>query len=464
MSSIPPRASRHFTSVLSRVMACVLAVLGSSASGSVVPIGAARVDISPTSPVPLMGYASRASLPRSAEVAQRIHARALAIGADEEVALLFTIDNCILPAPVAAQIRRRLVEKLKVRPERIAFTVTHTHSAPCLAGAAPNIFGTDFSDEDQAAIERYTQSFIGHLEKVAADALAAREPAKLAWGQGAVSFAKNRRAQGGPVDHAMPLLRVTSPSGEVRAIFVNYACHCTTLGGDFNAVHGDWAGVAAERMERDYPGAIALVAIGCGADANPEPRGKVELAVQHGEAIVSEARRLIAEKLTDLAGPPDCRIKSIDLPFQTHFTREEWKARAEQKGVVGYHARKWLARFDEGEALPSKLSYPVQTWSFRERLGMVFLGGEVVVDYAVRLKKEFDAERLWVNAYSNEVPCYIPSRRILAEGGYEAEDSLWYYDQPQRLAPAVEDLIVDTVRELLPSGFHAGAASPAVAQ
>jgi putative membrane-bound dehydrogenase-like protein len=83
----------------------------------------------------------------------------------------------------------------------------------------------------------------------------------------------------------------------------------------------------------------------------------------------------------------------------------------------------------------------------------VFLNGEVVVDYALRLKRDFDPARLWVTSYAGYVPCYIPSRRILNEGGYEAEDSLWYYDRPARLAPAAEDLIVQTVAELVPKSY-----------
>jgi hypothetical protein len=108
---------------------------------------------------------------------------------------------------------------------------------------------------------------------------------------------------------------------------------------------------------------------------------------------------------------------------------------------------------DRGEALPTTLPYSVQTWTFGEDLAMVFLPGEVVVDYALRLKSIYDPDRLWVNAYANDVPCYIPSVRILNEGGYEAETSLWYYDRPARLAPATEDLIVNAVEAQLPAAF-----------
>lgn len=429
------------------------------AKNALIAVGVARVDISPTQPVTLMGYGSRVKLPPASEVVQRIYARALAIGADQNAALILTIDNCILPAALSDEARRRISTKSGVRPERIALTVTHTHSAPCLTGAAPNIFSRAFTAEEQAAIDTYTKVFIERLEQVALAAMEDRKPAEISWTQGRVGFAKNRRPQGGPVDHQLPLLRVASPDGQLRAVFVSYACHCTTLSGNgFNAVHGDWAGVAAETLEHEHPGTVAMIAIGCGADANPDPRGTVELALQHGQELARETNRLLGTQLTRINSTPGCRIKTIQLPFQTHFSREEWQKRITLPGAAGYHAGKWLARMDRGEQLPASLPYPVQTWTFGDQLAMVFLGGEVVVDYSLRLKRELDAQRLWVNGYSNEVPCYIPSRRILDEGGYEAETSLWYYDRPQRLAPEAEDLIVQTVHELLPKGFAASAA------
>jgi len=426
-----------------------------AAAADLTLVGMARVDISPEQPVPLMGYAARAKVPATLDIAQRLHARALAIGEGEAAAVLLTIDNCILPRAVTEELRRRLREKANVPAERVTLSVTHTHSAPWLTGAAPNIFGRDTTPAEQSAIDTYTQSLIAKLEEVALAALADRKPAAVSWGKGSVGFARNRRTPDGPVDHDLPLLRVSSPEGMLRAVLVSYACHCTTLDGSFNAVHGDWAGVAAEAIEREHPGATALVSIGCGADANPHPRGKLELAVQHGEELAREARRLLGADLKPITGAPECRVKTVELPFQKHFSREEWERRAAAEGVVGYHARKWISRLERGETLPAGLPYPVQTWRFGDQLAMVFLPGEVVVDYSLRLKRELDSQRLWLNAYCNEVPCYIPSRRILSEGGYEAESSLWYYDRPQRLAPEAEDLIVQTVRELLPPTFAA---------
>ena len=107
-----------------------------------------------------------------------------------------------------------------------------------------------------------------------------------------------------------------------------------------------------------------------------------------------------------------------------------------------------------GESLMTRLPYLVQAWSFGDDLAMIFLPGEVVVDYSLRLKKEFDGARLWVNAYANDVPCYIPSERILKEGGYEGGGAMVYYDKPAPLAPGVEKLIVDAVHQVVPKGFR----------
>ncbi|MFM8878818.1 MAG: neutral/alkaline non-lysosomal ceramidase N-terminal domain-containing protein, partial [Verrucomicrobiota bacterium] len=417
-------------------------------------VGAAKVDISPRAPVRLMGYAARAQSPAPTNVAQRLFARALAIGEGRQASVVVTLDNCILPHGVSEAIRTRLVESEGLERDRIALTVTHTHSAPCLSGAAPNIFAQTISSDDQAQIDAYTRFFIDSVATAVHEALQHRRPARLAWGQGRADFAQNRRTPGGPVDPSLPVLRATDADGTLVAVLTSYACHCTTLSGEFNASHGDWAGVAAAAIEDAHPGSVGLVAIGCGADANPAPRGTLALAEQHGRSLATEVERLIGLPLEPLSTAPQCRLESIEIPFRPHFTREQWEQRAKTSGIVGFHARRWNERLDRGENPRPTLPYPVQTFTFATNLAMVFLGGEVVVDYALRLKTELDPRRLWIHGYANEVPGYIPSRRILKEGGYEAESSLWYYDQPQQFDPALEDRIIDAVHRQLPPAFQ----------
>jgi putative membrane-bound dehydrogenase-like protein len=433
------------------VLVGFVAVASAAPAEKSVSVGVAKVDITPDYPVRMTGYAVRKT--EATNAAQHIWAKALAIG-DKEPALYLTVDNCGVPGTLVDDVARRLRGE-GVLPERITVCSSHTHSAPMVNGFAPNIFATNVPPEHQARLDRYTKELADKLEQVARAALKDRKPGHLAWSRGEARFAANRRTAGGPVDHALLVLRATDVTGKIRAVVANYACHCTTLGGEFNEIHGDWAGCAQESLERDHPGAIALISIGCGADANPSPRGKLEDARQNGETLAAEVKNLLGRTFVPLQGEPKCQRKQFELPFGKQFTREEWEERAKQSGIVGFHARKNLERLDRGEKLPATLPYRISTWTFGEDLAMVFLAGEVVVDYSLRLKKELDSSRLWVTAYANDVPCYIPSRRILQEGGYEAESSLWYYDRPARLAPEIEDLIIKTVHDLLPKNFVA---------
>lgn len=440
---------------LRSVCGAMALLLTLAANGAQTEVGVARIDVTPSVPIRLTGYASRST--PSSGVEQRLWAKALAIGSDrQQPALLLTLDNCGIAEATYLEVRQRLAKRWHIKPERLVIACSHTHTGPCTTDWAPNIFAKDIPAEHQEVIDRYTRELIDKLEQVAGDALKARRPGTLAWSEGSVGFAKNRRTAGGPVDHALPVLRA-DVGGRLVAVVANYACHCTTLGGGFNHVCGDWAGYAQEAIERENPGAIALITIGCGADANPSPLGGADgglaFARQNGGALGTEVKALLGRNFTPLPSGLRASMKHIELPYAPHFTRAQWEERAKQPGIVGYHARRWLARMAGGMKLPSSLSYYVQAWNFGDDLAMVFLNGEVVVDYALRLKQEFDPARLWVTAYANYVPCYIPSRRILTEGGYEAEDSLWYYDRPARLSSEVQDLIVSTVHELLPSEF-----------
>ena len=120
---------------------------------------------------------------------------------------------------------------------------------------------------------------------------------------------------GAPVDHSLPLLRVTDAEGKLLAVVLNYACHNTTLRGNFKQLHGDWAGCAQAFIEADHPHAVALVTIGCGADADPAPHDTVELCQQHGRAVAAEVKRLLAGPCQPVAPQVTTRVASLAIPF-----------------------------------------------------------------------------------------------------------------------------------------------------
>ncbi len=436
------------------------------ASLPLIPVGAAVVDITPDYPVRLTGYGNRQQEAETAAV--RIHARALAIGPKDDLqAVLVTVDNCGIPAEMTEAVHRQLEQRLGARlpRERFAVSATHSHSAPWIRGFAPNIFAT--VPEDHAArLARYESELTEKLVQVALQACSSQRDAAISLGFGEAGFAMNRRVltegrwsgfgetPDGPVDKRVPLLAAHDRDGKLIALLANYACHCTTETGDFNQISGDWAGFAADFLEAEHPGAVALIAIGCGADANPSPRGTHDMARQHGRTLADEVQRLLPS-LRRISPRITARMARIDLPLAGVPGEAELLLQAEQPGVAGSRARWFLEQLKQNIPVPTTIpDYPVQTWCFGDDLAMVFLGGEVVVDYALRMHDMFDGSRLWINAWSNDVPCYIASARLLREGGYEVDSSMLYYRRPSRLAPETEDLICDTVQKLLPHEYY----------
>ena len=121
---------------------------------------------------------------------------------------------------------------------------------------------------------------------------------------------------------------------------------------------------------------------------------------------------------------------------------------------MGYHAKIHLQRLDRGEPIKTRVPLPVQTWTFADDLAIVFLGGEVVADYSLRLKAELDRKRVWINSYANDVPCYIPSERVLKEGGYEGGDAMIFHDWASPFLPGLERRIIDEVHYQLGESFR----------
>ncbi|MCI0638361.1 MAG: neutral/alkaline non-lysosomal ceramidase N-terminal domain-containing protein [Gemmataceae bacterium] len=416
-------------------------------------VGLAKIDITPRHPIRLNGFGFRRA--ESEGLTQRIWAKAMAIDDGQNgPALLIAVDILGIPGEIRAELGKRLEKKAGLKPSRLAITASHTHTAPMLKDANQTIFSVPIPKEHLDNIDRYTKEFIDKLEEVSLQALKGRQPAKLSWGVGSVGFAKNRRPQGGPVDHDLPLLVVKTPQGKVRAIYVSYACHCVTLSN--NKISGDWAGFAQEAIEDAYPGALALVSIGCGADSNPGSgvKGdKAEFAALQGREIAVEVQRLLKGFLAPVQGKLTAAEKTIPLPLAPLSDRAGWEAKAQRKDAIGHHSRVQLEKLDRKEQLPERVDYHIMTWRFGDSLAMVFLPGEVVVDFSLRLKRELDRKRLWINAYANDDPCYIPSERVLKEGGYEGGGAMIYYDLPGPFQPGLENKIIDTVKQQLGKGF-----------
>jgi len=419
-------------------------------------VGVGRKVITPETPIWLSGYAARNK--PATKVVHDLWAKALVIESPGgERAVIVTADLIALPQGVTDEAAAKLQQRFGLERAQLFFNASHTHSGPVVWDNLSPMF--DLDQEQKERLLRYRNHLVEQLVDVVAAAWADRAPAKIYFGGDTAGFAANRRQQtekgvvigvnpNGPVDHAVPVLKITAPDGRLRAVLFGYACHNTTLGGDSYKVCGDYAGFAQLDVEKSYPGATAMFLALCGGDQNPHPRGTLELAQEHGKALAAAVARALSGEMRPLSPPVRCAYKVSRLDFAPYKREDFEKELKSDNKYQQNRARKMLAAYDAGEPV-THLALPVQVFRFGTELTLVGLGGEVVVDYALRLKRELPGENLIVAGYTNDVPCYIPSLAVLKGGGYEPVTSMMYYGFPGPLAENVEETVIAACRNLI---------------
>jgi hypothetical protein len=435
---------------------CLLACLAVNAPAAGFKAGVARVDITPPLPFWLSGYAARTN--PAPTVRSALWARALALeDAAGARAVVVTTDLIGLPAETSEAAAGRLAREHGLPRAAVVFNSSHTHAGPAIWPNLRVMF--DFPPAERERAAQYVRELTDHLVSVAGAALGRLEPATLAFGRGTATFAVNRREPtptgfrigvnpAGPVDHSVPVLRVGGADGSLRAVLFGYACHNTTMGGDFYEVDGDYAGAAQRFLEQEHPGVTALFLTLCAGDQNPNPRGQLEHVTRHGRELADAVTRTLKGELAPVRPPIRGAHQVVTLEFAPH-TRAVFEAESKDASVFKQRrARLMLEAYDRGQPV-RQLAYPVQAVAFGRDLTLLALGGEVVVDYALRARREFPQANLVVAGYCNDVACYIPSLRVLREGGYEAVDSMIYYGQPGPLAENVEETIFRAVGEVM---------------
>jgi hypothetical protein len=424
--------------------------------------GFGRVVITPTAPIRMSGYAARNK--PSEGVVHDLWAKALAIeDARGSRFVLVGIDLSTVPRNLAEEVARRVQQRHGLPRERLLLNCSHTHAGPVIS--PNNVYALPEAEGEEAGVVRaYTLRLAEALVEAVGLALRDLAPARLSLARGQAGFAGNRReptASGikigvnpnGPTDHDVPVIAVRAPGGQLRGLLFGYSCHPTTLTGNFYRLCGDYAGFAQAEIEKKHPGTTALFLQLCGGDQNPQPRGTLELAEGHGRELAESVERTLAAPHRVLHTPLRASLQVTELGFAPH-TRETFEQRLNDSNKYrAAHARQMLRAYDEGRPIRS-IPYPVQALRFGKDLTLVALGGEVVVDYSLRAKREFrprpgKGEHLIVAGYSNDVMCYIPSLRVLKEGGYEAVDSLVYDGMPGPFDERVEETIFAAMRKAL---------------
>ena len=435
--------------------------------------GVARRKITPERTMWMSGYAGR-DRPADSTLID-LYAKAIAIEdpAGERVVLV-GLDLVGIDRDLSVAICKRLESEHGLKRSQVALCSSHTHTGPVVGRNLMTMYTLDAAQNQ--LVQDYTRDLEQHVVTVVGGALADLAPARLAWGSGHNTLGVNRRANPeaevpnlraagalkGPVDYDVPVLTARRPDGQLVGIVFGYACHATVL--PIFRWSGDWPGYAQLALEETHPGATAIFFAGCGADQNPLPRRManppsaqaqeeygISRASEYGGSIARSVTQVVSGQMQAIAGKLRSEYREIPLALDKLPTREEIAKEAESTNkYAASRGKVLLKQLEQQGALSPTYPYPVQLWQLGPKLQFVTLGGEVVVDFAVRLKREMSGVNTFVAAYANDVMAYIPSLRVLKEGGYEGGGAMLYYGLPTTWSPEVEESIVRGVHELMP--------------
>ncbi|MCA8982449.1 MAG: neutral/alkaline non-lysosomal ceramidase N-terminal domain-containing protein [Planctomycetaceae bacterium] len=420
-----------------------------------------KAKITPTDPMWMAGYAARTK--PSEGVVQDLFAKALVLeDANGAKQVIITLDLIGVPRQLREDVEQKLRKQFELPPEALMINASHTHCGPEFrvrrveGDANSGVISPDAARAAQSY--QYTQQLQTTLVEMVGECLARLEPARLSYSHARCGFAMNRRFlqndkflnspnPDGPVDHAVPVLRVESLSGTLQGLLFGYACHNTTL--SFYQFCGDYAGYAQEYLEAAHPGVVAMFVLGCGGDQNPYPRRELEMAQQHGRSLANAVEAALLPPAKPFSGRLSSALEAVTVEFAPPPSREvlEQRLQSSNRYEAG-HARRLLSQLDAG-GINLEYPYLVQVVRLGEGPTLIALSGEVVVDYSLRIKQEFPDVTPWVAGYSNDVFGYVPSARVLREGGYEGGGAMLYTSFPGPFAESIEERILGKVRELL---------------
>ena len=424
-------------------------------------VGAATRVITPEEPMRMAGYGARTD--RSNGVKQDIHAKAVVFkdGYGNRVAIV-AAELLGVTRQFRTAVAQECQDQYGIASDELLINTSHTHTGPEYRKDQWGAWGFDGEDDRRATA--YRDRLKADFVEVVGEAIDDLSSAELQYTHSQCGIAMSRRLPtedgikfrqypDGAVDHDVPVL-VATEDEEVTAILFGYACHPTSLPG-WTKYHGDWAGVAMESLEEEFPEATAAFVQGCGGDIKAYPQDGPERTEQHGQSLANAVHAAIDSRSKIVHGPLRTSLEEITFEYADQPDREELEARVRPQDPVpmdemtaeedqqGAYARRLLDELDETGSLRTEFPFPVQAIGFGSDLTILGLAGEVLVDYSLRLKREIEGD-VWVAGYSNLGYFYVPSARNIYEGGYESGWVRVYADRPFPPAPDNEDRIVET--------------------
>lgn len=367
---------------------------------------------------------------------------------------LVGIDELFIGKDTVTRARARIEKSTGIPASNVLIAASHTHTGGPILSCLGN-------DGDAA----YEEKVADGIAKAVEDAWAARQPVEMGIGLGredSISF--NRRflmkdgreithpgkpgskthdeivRPAGPIDPDLGVLAARVPGGAVNGIVVNFACHCTVVGG--NQFSADYVADLRKDLKAVYGPTTEIVFLNgaCGDITQVDNQSTAkefgpEHAAMMGAKLAAEAVRTINRMAW---------LKTLTTATATETVpvriRPEPDAVAEKPAFgLGsgpdevYEAeRKKVALERERQPV-----VPCEVQGLRiGPLGIATNGSEYFVEYSLRMKAASPHRFTWFVELANEYLGYVPTAQAFVGGGYEprtARSSKLAPDGGQRL-------------------------------
>ena len=422
-------------------------------------IGLATTNITPDRPIFMTGFAARTEPSEGAYI--DLEASAVVLDDGERRVGIMALDLVGVDEYLLEPIRRKAAE-LGIAPEAMLVNCSHTHCAP-----ACRVVRGSCRKFDEDYLSALTETLCALLEQAVADL----QEGALDYTVGSCTLGINRRrtnpdgSNAGmlptpdkPIDMDVPVLRVLSPDGQVRAVLFSYAAHPTTMGGQL--IGTDYPGPARDMIRSAIPGCLPIFLQGCGGDIKPRnltadgrfAPGTVEIVTEIGHELARAVFAALCGSPEPLGDRLDCVSAVAELPSRgtpTEQQLQELEAGGQWERAYAEAARKTIA---EDGGLAETLPVEVQVLRIGD-LYIVGLGGEVSCEIGLEIKAKLAGQRVCTLGYSNLLRCYVASLGAHPEGGYEVERSFLYSlhpgPRPLGLKPESVQVLVDRATGLV---------------
>jgi hypothetical protein len=410
-------------------------------------LGVDKTKITPQHRIYLAGYADREDV--FEEVIHDLYVRTFYFRQGNIDKLIVQGDLIWWGTDFIDNIRKVVKKKFGIDKSDVIFSATHTHSGPQTSYL--------FTDSLGIADAKYLSFLEQQVIKSIKNAKCNLEEVNIQIGRGKSYLGINRRRKVnrkiemlpnrfGIIDDDVNILVFNALKKEkVKGMLVNYACHANVTGD--NNVSSDYPGVAMEVLEKDFiQDGVAIFLQGFAGNIRPALmvgekffRGSEREVVQIAEMFVEDIKRILNGNLKNIEPSLYSNVLNINLQFSEVVSIEQLQKLKNNSGIEGEWSRYLIAHQDN---LKQENVLEIFRLDLSKDCCIIALNGEVVVDYGLFLKEQF-GDKIFAVGYTNGMIGYIPTAQQIKEGGYESQDSIYYFALPSRYSKVIEKQIKD---------------------